>query len=224
MRPNRRTLAALLAVVTVAAPVGIEMRNHKKATAAIAAQETTPPHGKSGPTAPDTAGAGVSAPVGDVGRTEAGARRAVIDYIALTEEVFDMTPDQAAELQRTISTRRSAGRLAADLERTLEELQALVPEGITVHVAPMAIRSVRSGDGWAVAVWYVQVGIYGQEIAVEMWETATYQMVWEENRWLIDDMASVPGPIPTRLESATATPVDQLIADLAGFDDEELRP
>ena len=131
-----------------------------------------------------------------------------------------MTPEEGAAAQRAISTARSADRLAADVQAKLVPIQAQVPEGITVHVAPIAGRSTRRGDGWSVAIWYVQVAIYGRELAVEQWTTAAYSMVWEAGGWRMDELVSTPGPHPTRPAATTATPVGQLLAALNGFTDE----
>lgn len=133
-----------------------------------------------------------------------------------------MTPTDAAGSQRSISSARSADRLAGDVEQKLLGIQAQVPDGLVVHVAPVAARATARGDGWNVAIWYAQVVIYGRELAVEQWTTATYALVWEGDTWRMDALVSTPGPVPTRPATLIPTPVALLLSAISGFDDEGL--
>lgn len=152
--------------------------------------------------------------------TELGARRAAVRFLELTEVVVTETPDAAAEVQRSISTTRSAGRLAGEVSHKLEVIQAQAPDGVRVHVAPIAARATARGVGWDVSIWYVQVTQYGNEVAVEHWVTATYSLVWESGEWRMDDLASSAGPIPARPANATPSPVGAYARALEGFTDE----
>lgn len=152
-------------------------------------------------------------------RTEAGARQAAVAFLELTEDAVSMTPTDAAALQRSVSTAAAADRLASEVRDRLERIQAQVPDGLALSVAPIALRSVPRGEGWEVSVWYVSVATYGREIALEQWSTVTYALEWEADGWRIDAMQSTPGPVPTRPAAMTATPVAQLAGALAGFTD-----
>lgn len=206
-------MTILLAIATVAVPVGLVLsRAHDRGRL-----QQTPSTVALDGGAPTAGSLSAAAPM-EHERSEAGATRAAVHYLELTEQVFGMTPAEAGDLQRSISTSASAERLGTVLEFGVEKVQSSVPGGIDVHLAPMMVRTRPQGDGWDVSIWYVQVGVYAEEIAAEQWETATYRMVWESGEWRIDDMISLPGPIPSKLESDLATPVDQLVAFLADFE------
>ena len=215
MTPARRSLIRLAALVTATSLAVLAVTGRDDSGRGGEQVAASPPASRT--TLVESQGA-YSSDV-EESATESGARRASLRFLELTERVVDMTPEEAADAQRAISTARSAERLAADVERKLRAIQAQVPEGVAVHVAPVAVRSTRLGDGWSVAIWYVQVAVYGGELAAEQWTTATYSMVWEAGNWRMDDLVSAPGPTPAR-SSTTATPVGELLAALQGFSDE----
>ena len=159
-----------------------------------------------------------SADVGDSDDKE-GAVAATVRFLELTEDVMRMTPAEGAALQRSISTAGSADRLAAEVEATLTDLQVSIPEGVTVHIAPFGASTRQVGEGWEVAVWYAEVIVYGQELAVEQWRTATYTLVWEAGEWRMADLVSEYGPTPVRPASTVASTAGELIATTAGLSD-----
>ncbi|MGD9749445.1 MAG: hypothetical protein AB7W59_00455 [Acidimicrobiia bacterium] len=221
MTPARRSLIVLAALTTATSLAVLAVAggdDSARGGGEYVAQ--SPP--ASGTTLVESQGANDSDVEGSA--TESGARRASLRFLELTERVVDMTPEEAADAQRAISTARSAERLAADVETKLRAIQAQVPEGVAVHVAPVAVRSTRLGDGWSVAIWYVQVAVYGGELATEQWTTATYSMVREAGSWRMDDLVSAPGPTPARSATTTATPVADLLSALEGFSDEGVAP
>lgn len=220
MSPARRSLIVLAAVATAITLVVVAVAGGRERQ-----RSNIPSSPSSAATAPAPDRPNLAPPSGSTEpSTETGARRAAVRFLELTERVVAMTPEEGADAQRAISTARSAERLAADVQSKLAAIQAQVPEGVTVHVAPVAVRSTRLGDGWRVAVWYVQVAVYGRELAVEQWTTVTYSMVWEAGGWRMDDLVSTPGPHPTQPATTTATPVGQLLAALNGFTDEGATP
>ena len=135
-----------------------------------------------------------------------------------------MSPPDAARLQRSISSAGSADRLAVEVEDKLSAIQAEVPDGVVVHVAPISTRATVRGEGWEVAIWYAQVVGYGHEIAFEQWNTATYVLVWEGGGWRMDALDSTVGPNPSRPAAVVATPVLELLSVVSGFDDEGMFP
>lgn len=220
MRPARRSLIVLGALTTATS----------LAVLALTSDDDSGRDGEHVVASPTASATTLAEPQGadssdvEPGATESGARLAALRFLELTERVVEMTPEEAADAQRAISTARAAERLAADVETKLRAIQAQVPEGVAVRVAPVAVRSSRLGDGWSVAIWYVQVAVYGGELAAEQWTTATYSMVWEGGGWRMDDLVSAPGPTPARSSTTTATPVGELLAALEGFSDEGVAP
>ena len=224
MSTTRRTIVLVVCVVLLLVVLGFAVFGRDRSRGAT--KVPTPSSTAVVPVPPTFAPSteGVVAASGRWPRTELGARQAAVSFVELTERAVSMTPPDAAALQRSISSSRSADRLAADVEQKLTAIQAQVPDGLVVHVAPVALRATARGDGWDIAIWYVQVGVYGREVAVEQWTTAMYSLVWEGDSWRMDALVSAPGPVPTRPAALTATPTALLMSSLAGFDDEGLAP
>ncbi len=149
---------------------------------------------------------------------------AAVRFLELTEDVVLLSPDDGAEMQRSIATSDASGRLATEVSNLLTQLQTDVPDGVAVHLAPLSLSSVETSTGWDVSIWYVEVIVYGDQLAVEQWRTATYSLVAEDGEWRMDDLESVDGPIPTRPASAVGWSATALTSALAGFDDEVLVP
>lgn len=166
------------------------------------------------PTAADQVGPPSSEP------TEDGAVAAAVGFLELTEDAVALSPAEAAELQRSISTDASADRLAGEVEATLAEVATAAPNGLTVDVAPLLASAREVSDGWEVSIWYVEVIVYGNELAVEQWTTATYTLVWEDGVWRMTDLVSKVGPVPVRPAATLASPIVELVTSTAGMDDE----
>lgn len=149
---------------------------------------------------------------------------AAVRMLELTEDAVGLSPGEAAALQRSISTERSADRLAADVGDLITELRAEVPDGVLAHVAPIGVSSRETALGWEVSVWYVEVLVYGDVLAVEQWRTAIYSLQLEDGEWKMDALRSKDGPTPTRLAGAVPTPVDAFRDLTTGFDDGVLAP
>ena len=152
--------------------------------------------------------------------TERGVVAAAVGFLELTEEAVALSPAEAADLQRSISTEASADRLAGEVEATLAEVATAAPNGLTVDVAPLLASAQEVSDGWEVSIWYVEVIVYGNELAVEQWTTATYTLVWESGEWRMSDLVSKVGPVPVRPAATIASPTMELVTSTAGMDDE----
>ncbi len=149
---------------------------------------------------------------------------AAVRFLELTEDVVRMTPEDGARAQRSIASSASADRLSQEVFETLSGLANDVPGGVIVQIAPLGVRSVETSPGWDVSIWYVEVVVYGNELAVEQWRTATYSLVDEDGEWRMDALVSTDGPVPTRPAAAVAWATPTFIAGIAGFDDEVLQP
>lgn len=149
---------------------------------------------------------------------------AAVRFLELTEDVVRMTPQDGARAQRSIASSASADRLSQAVFETLTGLANDVPGGVEVRIAPLGVRSVETSAGWDVSIWYVEVVVYGNELAVEQWRTATYSLVDEDGEWRMDALVSTDGPVPTRPAAAVAWSTPAFIAGIAGFDDEVLQP
>lgn len=149
---------------------------------------------------------------------------AAVRFLELTEEAISLPPEDGAEVQRSIASEAAADRLADDVFDLLSQLEADVPEGVEIHLAPLGISSVETASGWDVSIWYVEVVVYGDQLAVEQWRTATYSLVEEGGEWRMSALASVDGPVPTRPASVVGWSAPSLVAAVVGFDDEVLEP
>ena len=149
---------------------------------------------------------------------------AALRFLELTEEVIRLSPEDGAAMQRSIASEAAENRLADDVFALLSQLEADVPEGVEIHLAPLGISSVETASGWDVSIWYVEVVVYGDQLAVEQWRTATYSLVDEAGEWRMNALESVDGPVPTRPASVVGWSAPSLVAAVAGFDDEVLEP
>ena len=153
--------------------------------------------------------------VGD--RSEEAALHTAIRYLESIEDAPAMGPHAAAGAQRAMSTAASGEELAADVEEGLSQLMELYPR-VRIRVAPIESRTTARGDGWEVAIWYTGT-ITLDEMVIEEWRTVTYQLVWERERWLIDSIESVVGPVPMSPLLVESTPGAEFEAALSGFVD-----
>ena len=163
-------------------------------------------------------------PQADPDRSMAGASAAAVRFLELTEQVVSMEPAEAAELQRSISSQASADRLAAEVAETLTAIRREVPDGVSVSVAPLGVDAVERSDGWDVSIWYVEVVVYGHQLAVEQWRTSTYGLVWESGGWRMDSLTSEAGPTPVRPATVVASPVADVAEAVRRLDDGVLVP
>jgi len=183
-----------------------------------------------GGAAPVLEGTGVSVeaarPVieGGFPRTEQGAVHAAVALLEATEDVVSMSPTEAGDTQRLVSTAASADRLAGEVEAQMVNLQTQAPQGIEIWIAPIEARSSGGGDAFDVSIWYTQVVAIGADTAVDKWTTVTYSMRWEDGTWKMDSSVSVPGPTPARNPSRVPTAASALVGILSGYSDEALTP
>jgi len=235
-RSVRVTLAAAFAVVLVVLAVIGRATNNTSTEAEAAATQPQPSADAGGvstvvePEArlldaadpqpgdqPSVAGTGFE-------RTELGARTAAAVYLEATEEIVHMTPTDAAQAQRDISTAAAGDGLAAEVEEQMIDLVAQTPQGLELWLAPMEARSIETPDGYEVSIWYAEVVAVGTAAAVDNWRTITFKLVWENDTWLIDSKVSVVGPVPGRGSGLVVTPPATLVSILGTYDDNGLTP
>ena len=195
------------------------------------ASEETPTTATAEPPAPVVAGSRVVGEADEQWSSTDGADPAVespevaaVRFLEMTEEVVRLSPTDGALTQRSIASEASADRLSNEVFETLTVLANDVPDGVAVQIAPIGVSSVETPTGWDVSIWYVEVVVYGSELAFEQWRTATYSLVEEGGEWRMDALVSTDGPVPTRPASAVAWSTSAFIAGMAGFDDEVLEP
>jgi len=225
-------VVALLAVFAIVGgdetPESLPSASPDEVTGDTTIQTPAPANGGGRQEAPVLEGSGVSVeaarPVVEGGypHTEQGAIQAAVALLEATEEVVSMSPTDAAQTQRLVSTAASADRLAEEVEAQIISLQTQAPQGIEIWIAPIEARSTAVGDGYDISIWYTQVVAIGTDAAVDNWTTVTYSMRWEDNSWKMDSSVSVPGPTPARRGNQTPTTASALVGILIGFSDEGL--
>lgn len=159
------------------------------------------------------------APFGGFTQDAQGAINAAEAYLEFTEAVVTMSPTDAGDAQRSISTAGAGDALAAEVEATMTSVRAQAPNGIQVWVSSLGSRATKTDVGFEVSVWYVEVIAIGTDLVLDDWRTVTYTLVWEDNNWLIDAKVSLVGPVPARSTSLTPTPAPTLVATLGAYSD-----
>lgn len=174
------------------------------------------PSGRATPTplVPSTAPPSPGSPI--IEPTKATAVSAALTFLRMTEDAPQLGVDGAAAVQRSVSSQRSAVRLGERTATTLRDLLAAYPS-LRLHVAPLAWRATAEGDGWSIEVWYAEAIIL-DDVVIDDWRTVTYTLVWEREQWVIDDIASVRGPVPARSALVVPSSPAQFSAALAGFE------
>lgn len=155
-------------------------------------------------------------------QTELGAREAAVFYLEGTEEAVEMSPSEAAAVQRSIATASYADAFAADTEQRMLDLTAAIPNGIVVRIAPIEALSTADGADWLVSVWYAQAITIADETVVDDWRTVHYRMQWEDGTWKVADFRSERGPMPGRGSQPPSASPGQFEAILNDFTDEGL--
>lgn len=221
-----RTLALAIGLVIAGMAIGISTTKDPN-PAASGPSQSTPADGESiverevEQSALDSSATSNSSTVSSVSESP---ELAAVRFLELTEEVISLSPEDGAEMQRSIASEAAADGLADDVFDLLSQLETDVPEGVEIHLAPLGISSVETASGWDVSIWYVEVVVYGDQLAVEQWRTATYSLVHENGEWRMVALASVDGPVPTRPASVVGWSAPSLVAAVVGFDDEVLEP
>lgn len=233
-RTLRIALAGAFTVVLVVLAMIGRLNDDPASAEAQLAQLPVPTPAAGGPVseaeeqAANQPGTALSLPPGDAGsgfaRSELGARTAAVVYLEATEDIVHLTPVEAAQAQRDVSTAAAADRLANEVEEQMVELVARAPQGVQVWLAPMEARSTAIGDGFEVSIWYAEVVAVGTAVAVDNWRTVTFGLVWENDTWLIDSKSSVVGPVPGRGSGLVVTLPATLVSILGAYDDTGLTP
>lgn len=218
------SLVAGLVIVGMAAGISIARDPNPAASGpsqSTPASEDTIVEREVDPTALDSAATPNSSTVSSVSESP---ELAAVRFLELTEQVISLSPEDGAEMQRSIASEAAADRSADDVFDLLSQLETDVPEGVDIHLAPLGISSFETASGWDVSIWYVEVVVYGDQLAVEQWRTATYSLVEEAGEWRMDSLESVDGPVPTRPASVVGWSAPSFAAAVASFEDEVLEP
>jgi hypothetical protein len=145
------------------------------------------------------AAAGVSVAEVDV----AGARRAAITAVALTDDVVTAGFISRRDLIAGFTTPTFGVELA---DATSDQVNALLvelgdrdadPTALVALEQPLTATATLTSSGVRVEVWSVLiVSVPGTGPARQAWRTVTVDMVDVNGRWLVDSWTSTPGPTP----------------------------
>jgi hypothetical protein len=145
------------------------------------------------------AAAGVSVAEVDV----AGARRAAIAAVALTDDVVTAGFISRRDLITGFTTPTFGPELA---DATSDQVNALLvelgdrnadPTALVALEQPLTATATATSSGVRVEVWSVLiVSVPGTGPARQAWRTVTVDMVDVDGRWLVGSWASTPGPTP----------------------------
>jgi hypothetical protein len=154
---------------------------------------------------PDTPESGVApGAVAEVPEVDiAGARRAAITAVALTDDVVTARFISRRDLIAGFTTPGFGSRLA---DATSDQVNALLvelgdreadPTALVALEQPLTATATATSSGVRVEVWSVLiVAAPGTGPARQAWRTVTVDMVDVDGRWLVDSWTSTPGPTP----------------------------
>jgi hypothetical protein len=153
----------------------------------------------------------------DAGGAEAAAR----EFVRATASMVAMEPAPAVAAQRVMASSATEESLVTTRSAELQSIWGSAGRaGLSYWFTPVASRAEVSGDGEAIAeVWYVGVLRSSLAPGQQLWRTATYALVWEDDDWRVSEESEVVGPVPMlglgQTPTSTAAEMDSL---LAGFD------
>jgi hypothetical protein len=133
----------------------------------------------------------------------AGARRAAITVVALTDDVVTAGFISRRDLIASFTTSTFGSKLA---DTTSDQVNALLvelgdrnadPTRLVALEQPLTATATATSLGVRVEVWSVLiVSVPGTGPARQAWRTVTVDMVDIDGRWLVDSWTSAPGPTP----------------------------
>ncbi len=134
-------------------------------------------------------------------RGEPGARAAAVGWVAVLGRLLASGPIATGELLGELLTEEAAAETAdgfrRERQRFIEQFgvdpsQALwVESPLTVHVAEL------SGDRATVLVWSQLIAGSPEATTVDaVYRTHTVSLLWERDRWRVDDVSRREGPTP----------------------------
>lgn len=166
--------------------------------------------------------------------SEAGARRAAVQMLELGEDVLQLSPVDAGEVQAAIAAEESRERLRIETASRVQTFrdQLRSDEEVNLQVAAVAARVAEAvldatpnqAPTARVELWYVGVFTRTNTPPVSFWRTITYELVWQSETWKTVDVASVDGPTPSLSGAVLPADAGELVTVLAGFDDRWLTP
>jgi hypothetical protein len=158
----------------------------------------------------------------------AGARRAAIASVALTDDVVTAGFISRRDLINSFTTETFGPKLA---DVTSDQVNALLaelgdrnadPSRLVALEQPLTATATPTASGVRVDVWSVLiVAVPGVGPARQAWRTVTVDMVDVGGRWLVDAWTSTPGPTPAlpaevSLDSAESVVGRMAVTDRAG--------
>jgi hypothetical protein len=133
----------------------------------------------------------------------AGARRAAIAAVALTDDVVTAGFISRRDLIASFTTLMFGSKLA---DTTSDQVNALLvqlgdrnadPTRLVALEQPLTATATATSSGVRVEVWSVLiVSVPGTGPARQAWRTVTVDMADINGRWLVDSWTSTPGPTP----------------------------
>lgn len=150
-----------------------------------------------------------------------GAEAAAREFVRATASMVAMEPALALAAQRVMTASAVEESLVTKRSAELQNIWGSAGrDGLSYWFTPVASRAEVIGDGEAIAeVWYVGVLRSSLVPGQQVWRTATYALVWEDDDWRVSEESEVVGPVPMlglgQTPTSTAAEMDSL---LAGFD------
>ena len=149
-------------------------------------------------------------------RTEEGAVAAATNLVLTLEQAGTTDRSNAIRAYEILAAEGSKQALAADMAATWDALHGSIAvngpidSSLFLRTVPVGHEIVRySPDRATVDVWTLTVvAAAGMREPLASWETATVEVVWEQEDWKIWSALSIEGPSPAWAESnpsATAT-------------------
>ncbi len=221
MSAKRRALVAAAVAITVA--VGL-------AALTPLSGDEVPPEARPGGVGEDISQPATGSPYGErkessagPAHDEAGARDAAIAYATAPQQWLYLDDEALEEAVREVASAGSAERLVAEVHGEV----GLARDGLARSAGPVwwLVRPLAWNlqhympERAEVSVWTVSV-LSAADVAVPQadWVRVNVVLVWEDERWRVDEASDVPGPTPAVGGRDEPWQPEALDEALAGFE------
>lgn len=156
-----------------------------------------------------------------------GAEAAARQFVRASAAMVAMAPTDAIAAQREMAAAAAEEDLVSTRSAELQNIWGSAGPGAASYwYTPIASRASLGAPGKARAeVWYVGVIRSPLVPGLQVWATATYDLVWEDDDWRIGAESEMPGPVPVLpVTQKTPTSGAELDALLEGFQARAVAP
>jgi len=158
-------------------------------------------------------------------RDEPGAVAAATNMVLTVEQAASVERDQAVQAYVTLAAEASEQSLGLEMGNSWDTLRRSIAANapptasLFLRSIPVGHQVIRFSDDRAtVELWSLTlVAADGMNAPMASWETATIELVWEDDDWKVWSARSEQGPTPQWV-GADPSPIDLFLTSVENFE------